>query len=228
MTAAGGEPAALGEFVDEYFARRQNLAVRRGCPILAERAEDDPQWENGPPVGVGLRQTVPAYLRNFLIRRSLVRGQAAEVMIYWTAFPGGERLLPAPAPEPGPRLDRRSTSWRRLLRKRRGTSSSQVPTHVTLGGRPASVRGARRSRGSGMRSGVLLHVARPEVGCVVGRTEPGDRIRVWIVDVDGRHLFFVAETKEGFNHPLRPPPSKPQLQRAGREISKIIHSIRFD
>ena len=38
MTSAGGEPAALGEFVDEFFARRQDLALRRGCPILAERA----------------------------------------------------------------------------------------------------------------------------------------------------------------------------------------------
>jgi hypothetical protein len=47
-------------------------------------------------------------------------------------------------------------------------------------------------------------------------SDPGDTIRVWIVDVDGTLLFIGAETRED---------ATPALE---REIEGIVGSIRFE
>ncbi len=159
-----------------------------------------------------------------------MRGQAAEVMVYWAALPGGGQAAApcAEAPEPGAGsiVDRRT--WRRPLRRAQGTELVAGPNHVTLGGRPAAYVEVVVREDRGCDRGYFFTWRDQNWGALWGGTEPGDRIRVWIVDADGRRLFFVGETKEGFNHPLRPPPSKRQLQRVEREITGIVHSIRFD
>ena len=46
-------------------------------------------------------------------------------------------------------------------------------------------------------------------------TEPGDTIRVWIVDLDGTRLFIAGGTK---------PDAGPELE---QEIEQIVRSIWF-
>ena len=114
------------------------------------------------------------------------------------------------------------------LAKAPGSELVEAPARVTLGGRPARHVELVVRENRGCDPGFFFTWPDQNWGALWGGTEPGDRIRVWIVDVDGKRLFFVAEAKEGFNHPLRPPPSKAELQRARREIEKIVESIRFE
>jgi TolB protein len=225
MTANGRDQAELGTFVDEYFARggisRSAGDVRFSMSVPKTR----PPWENGPSGRVfGVHS-----IRNFLIRRSLVRGQAAEVMIYWAALPGGGQAAAPCAKLLSTALARSSIDdLAATLARAPGSELVEAPRRVTLGGRPARYVELVVREDRGCNPGFFFTWRDGWGGALWGGTEPGDRIRAWIVEVDGRRLFVVAETKEGFNHPLRPPPSKPELQRAGREISKIVESIRFE
>jgi TolB protein len=228
MSSAGGEPAALGEFVDEFFAVGR-ISRSAGGVRFSVSLPKTSQWENGPIAHVGGLPNRPRFfVRNFLIRKSLVRGQAAEVMIYWTAFPGGRQVAPCTRLL-SPALARSSIDdLAATLAKAPGSELVEAPTRVTLGGRPARYVELVVREDRGCNPGFFFTWRDRMSGALWGGTEPGDRIRVWIVEVDGRRLFFVAETKEGFNHPLREPPSKPELQRARREISKIVQSVRFE
>jgi TolB protein len=221
MTAAGGESGALGEFVDEFFPVGRISRSAGDVRFSLSVPKTSPLWENGP---LG-----PRFLaRSFLIRRSLVRGQAAEVMIYWTALPGGRQVAPC-SQLLSPALARSSIDdLAATLAKAPGSELVEAPTRVTLGGRPARYVELVVREDRGCNPGFFFTWRDQMWGALWGGTEPGDRIRAWIVGVDGRRLFFVAETKEGFNHPLRPPPSKSDLQRVGREITKIVESIRFE
>ena len=67
-----------------------------------------------------------------------------------------------------------------------------------------------------MRPGLLLLLAFLMGGPFWGTTDKGDTISVWIVDVDGVHLFIAGETKEHAGSNLE------------QEIQQIIESIRFD
>lgn len=157
-----------------------------------------------------------------------MRGQAAEVMIYWTAFPGGGQVA-ACSKLLSPALARSSIDdVAAALAKAEASELVAGPTRVSLGGRPARYVELVAREDRGCDPGFFFTWRDQMVGALWGGTEPGDRIRVWIVDVEGRRLFFVAETKKGFNHPLRPPPPKSDLQRVGREITKIVESIRFE
>jgi len=222
MTAAGGEPAALGEFVDEGYAvgriSRSAGGVRFSLSVPRTRPF---QWENGP--------SRPGTFRvgSLRISRSLVRGQSAEVVIYWTAFPGGGQVAPCSkllSPDRGRSIDDLAAVFSRAP----GTELVAGPTHVTVGGRTARRLELVVREDLGCQPGYFFAWREPWGGSFWGGTEEGDRIRAWIVDVDGKRLVFVAETKEGFNHPLRPPPPKAVLQRVAREIAKIVESIRFE
>jgi Tol biopolymer transport system component len=225
MTANGRDQAELGTFVDEYFARGGISRSAGGVGFSLSVPKTTPSWENGP----GGRVFGGHSIRNFLIRRSLVRGQAAEVMIYWAALPGGGQAAAPCAELLSPALARSSIDdVASAVAKAQGTELVAGPNHVTLGGRPAAYVEVVVREDRGCDRGYFFTWRDQNWGALWGGTEPGDRIRVWIVDADGRRLFFVGETKEGFNHPLRPPPSKRQLQRVEREITGIVHSIRFD
>jgi hypothetical protein len=149
-------------------------------------------------------------------------------MSYWTAFPGGGQIAPC-SKLLSPALARSSIDdVAAVVGKADGTELVAGPKRVTLGGRPARYVELVIREDRGCDRGFFF-TWRDEIhGALWGGTEPGERIRTWIVEVDRTRLFFVAETKEGFNHPLRPPPSKSELQRVGREITKIVRSIRFE
>jgi Tol biopolymer transport system component len=224
MTADGSDQAALGTFVDVLFPVGRISRSAGDVRFSLSVPRVTPQWENGPIEDSAGRWTI----RNHLIRRSLVRGQAAEVMIYWTALRGNGPVSPC-AKLLSPSLARSSIDdVAPVVAKAPGTELVAGPTRVTLGGYPARYVELVVHESRGCDPGFLFTWRDHWAGALWGGTERGDRIRAWIVDVNGRRLFFVAETKEGFNHPLRPPPSKPDLQRAGRDVTKIVESIRFD
>jgi hypothetical protein len=159
------------------------------------------------------------------IVRDLVPSQAAEAIIFWTGFPDGEyadpcaNLLAPPAPQSAADLAA-------AVAAAPGTELVSGPSDVTVGGHPAKH--------------VVLTV-REDLGCDPGffytwragfggpnwtRTDVGDTIRVWIVDVDGTLLFIEAENKTRWVDPYEK--SKSVLRQLAREIEQIVESIRFD
>ena len=96
-----------------------------------------------------------------------------------------------------------------------GTVLLKGPTDTAVGGFPAkyvvlAVRRARR-----LRPRILLHVARPQRRCALAEDERGDTIRVWVVDLGRKLLFFEAETTTQASRALE------------REVQQIVRSIRF-
>jgi hypothetical protein len=93
----------------------------------------------------------------------------------------------------------------------------------------------------GPRDATLLRVRR-DLGCDPGyfftwphsqcwgacllRTDAGDTIRIWIVDVRPTRLFIEAATKE--RHAVKKEPvASAELKKVEQEITRIIGSIRF-
>jgi len=104
----------------------------------------------------------------------------------------------------------------RAVATARGTKLVARPADVIVGGRPAKhvVLTARKS--SGCRTGFSFTWRDMKAGALWQMTSAGDKIRVWLVDVDGTRLFIEAETTEQ---------PGPELQ---REIQRIVESIRFE
>jgi hypothetical protein len=172
--------------------------------------------------GIALSFRVPAQVPdagwarygNLYISKGSTGGQAAEAVIYWTAFPDGALadpcgLLSQPV---GPSIDDLAS----LVSKAPHTKLVAGPADVTVGERPAKH--------------VVLTVG-DDVGCDPGffytwlyqpggpgwwSTSAGDTINVWIVDVGGRRLVIVGESTWD---------AGPELE---REIPQIVDSIRFD
>jgi len=145
---------------------------------------------------------------------SAVDGQDAEAIIFWTTYPEGDIADPCAN-----------------LRSIRGPSTAELaaavatapgtelvtgPSYVSVGGHPATY---------------VVLIVRKDLGCDPGyfftwdavlggafwlRTVPGDTIRAWIVEVDGKRLFIEAETSTQATAGLE------------QEIQDIIGSIRFD
>ena len=171
------------------------------------------RWENGPHEKLGNRFRT----HSLLISKSTRGGQAAEEVIYWVGVQGNRAVTSCAKVLPSAvNLSRADLAI--ALASAPGTKLAGGPWPVTVGGRPATR--------------VVLRV-KEDVGCQPGffftwphswdrwcwgalwcRTDPGDSIAVWIVDVGGKRLFFVAMTKPGAGE--------------WQEIGDIIRSIRFD
>jgi hypothetical protein len=152
------------------------------------------------------------------ISKSTSGGQGAEAIVFWAGFHGGDATPCAKLLSPAARGS--SADLAAAVAKAPGTKLVNGPARVTVGGRPAQH--------------VVLTV-RKNVGCDPGffftwrprgphgecggtcwtESSVGDTIRVWIVDVGGKRLFFEAETKD-------------QGRDLSYEISRIVRSIRFD
>jgi hypothetical protein len=164
--------------------------------------------------------------RSLYIGKGIVRGQAAEAVVFWTAFPEGvntdpcAKLLDA---DIGPS----AADLAAAMAKAPGTDVVTGPSGVTLGGHAAKH--------------VVLSV-RERVGCDPGFffswpdecwgacwtvTDVGDQIGIWVVDVDGTRLVIETETSH------RPDPAiEPEVQRLLEsalvlEVQQIVESIRF-
>jgi hypothetical protein len=159
------------------------------------------------------------------INKDLIPSQPAEAIIFWTGFPDGEYADPC-ANLLAPPVPQSAADLAAAVAAAPGTELVTGPSDVTLGGHPAKH--------------VVLTV-REDLGCDPGffytwqagfqgtnwtRTDVGDTIRVWIVDVDGTLLFIEAENKTRWVDPYEK--RKSVLRQLTREIEQIVESIRFD
>lgn len=194
-------------------------------------------WENGPKVKVDQKFRT----RSMLISKSIVGGQAAEAVVFWTAFPdGGEAALcSALLPDVG----RSTADLGAAMARAPGTKLVQRPTPATVGGRPATQLVLKVRKDLGCDPGYLFswHPRTPEGECWGAcwlEARVGDTIRVWIVDVAGKRLVIQAETRHRGHPEVSNVPGpvardhrriySAEFKKVEREITEIVGSIRFD
>jgi len=196
---------------------------------VVENGLRDVGWENGPIErdGQGGFREGSLY-----ISRSMVYGQGAEAVIFWTGFPDRGEAPPC-TKLLSPSVGRSPGALAAAMARAPGTKLVKRPTRVTVGGRPATQ--------------VVLSV-RKDLGCDPGffftwrhgecwgacwlETSVGDTIRVWIVDVDGKRLVIAAATKDALMASWGTPIGRFRTyhprKEVAQEIAGIVRSIRFD
>jgi hypothetical protein len=168
----------------------------------------DRSWADGPIT----RSDGAPRTGHLLISKSVVGPQEAEAVIFWTSVADGParpcgRWWGSTVGSMGDLAD--------AVASAPGTALVLPPSPVTVGGLPA------------MR---VVVTVREDVGCDPGffyrwragcwgpcwiRSTVGDRISVWVVDVQGKRLFIGAETSARAGAELE------------LEIERIVGSIRF-
>ena len=183
-------------------------------------------WTNGPAEKVGDRFRV----RNLLISTGFMGGQAAEAMVFWTAYPTGGEAAPCSSLR-SPTIGRSTLDLAAAMARAPGMKLIRRPTRTTVGGRPATHVVLRVREDRGCDPGYFFTWRDEWWGDFWPGTRVGDTIRVWIVDVKGKRLVIQAETR----YP-GPPGSAGELVRAysaefkkvDQDITEIVASIRFD
>lgn len=211
-------------FFEEYFPQGRVTRTVDGVRFSFEVAQTTRSgWENGPSTKTGNT----SHTGRLFISKDLERGQAAEAVIFWTAFPrGGEATPCSKTLEPG--IGRSTAALAAAMAAAPGIKLIRGPLRVSVGGRPATHVVLRVREDRGCDPGYFFGW-KPRHACWGAcwlESSAGDTIRVWIVDVDGKRLVLEAETNP-------PSPETPAFQRAdfkkvGAEITSIIDSIRFD
>jgi hypothetical protein len=175
-------------------------------------------WENGPVQRIGGKYRGGS----LLITKSLVGGQAADAVIFWTGF--RDRTVAVPCERLlGSVVDDGSTAEiAAAVASSLGTTLVKGPMRVTVGGHPAQRVVLRVRHAVGCDPGFFFAWDWEAGGAFWAGPGVGDTIRVWIVDVDGTRLFFGAEmiNLAGYH-----PAVRAELE---QDIRKIIRSIRFD
>jgi hypothetical protein len=138
------------------------------------------------------------------------------VVIFWAGFQGGgpatpcAKLLPSSA-------DQSRADLAAAVASAPGTKLAGGPRFVRVGGRPATYVVIRVRKDLGCGPGFFFAWPHDldtwEWGAFWPGTDVGDSIRVWIVDVNRKHLFFEAATKPGHG--------------VEQEIFDVVRSIRF-
>jgi hypothetical protein len=189
----------------------------------------DHAWSNGPIERIGNNPHAFGD-RHFLISRdSKVGGQAAEAVIFWTAFPAGGQAAPCTRLL-GP-VGPSSADLVAAIALAPGTTLVDGPRRVKVGGRPAQ-HVTVVVRRPGYCSGYFFNWRDQQWGPFWPGTYPGDRISVWIVAIDGKRIVIEAEVKQPESS--RPPlglnerPTRADVRRFEAEIAQIVGSIRFD
>ncbi len=167
-------------------------------------------WENGPHERLGDKIRT----RGLLISKSTIRGQAAEEVIYWAGVQGRSTVTPCAKLLPSA-ADRSRADLAAAMASAPGTTLAGGPSLTKVGGRPATRVVLRVKEELGCQPGFFFTWPHSECwGACWLRTDVGDSIAVWIVDVGGKRLFFVAVTKPGAGE--------------WQEIGDIKRSIRFE
>ena len=182
-------------------------------------------WENGPHENVGGTTRT----RSLLLSRSTVGGQRAEAVIFWTAFPEGGEAAPCT------RLLRRDVGrstgdLAAALAKTPGTEVLNGPIRVTVGGRPAAHVVLSVRKDLGCDPGYFFTWRSQSWGAFWLETNVGDKIRVWIVGVEGTRLVIEAETRQpdSRGYPSAVQVTRGDVLKVDAEIAKIVGSIRFE
>jgi hypothetical protein len=166
-------------------------------------------WQNGPAQELG----VPPH--SLFISRSTLGPQSAEELIFWAGFEGGGEATPCTEVLGSDAAS--SADLATAVASAPGTRLVDAPSVATVGGRPAVHVTVRVEESLGCQPGFFFtwpHNPGECWGPCWISTEPGDSITVWIVDVEGKRLFFEAVTKPGAGE--------------WQEINDIVGSIRFD
>jgi hypothetical protein len=204
--------ATAGEVV-KPFARGKLTRTVDGVRFSLYVPKTGWGWENGPHEKVGNKFRT----HSALISKSTGGGQAAEEVIYWAGVQGNREVTPCAKVLPSAaNLSRADLAI--AMASAPGTKLAGGPWLVTVGGRPATRVVLRVKEDVGCQPGFFFtwphSWGRWCWGALWCRTDAGDSIAVWIVDVGKKRLFFVAVTK----------PEAGEWQ----EIGDIMRSIRFD
>ena len=170
-------------------------------------AVDGEGWENGPHLRTDWRS------HSFSITKNTMGPQGAEAIIFWTAFPKGGDAVPCDD------LLHRATGGSAAdlaaaMANAPGITVTSSPRRITVGGRPAWQLALTVRRETGCNPGFFFSWSTDHGGAFWDKTEAGDKIRAWLVDVGNRHLVFAAVTRD-------------TRVRLAREITQIVQSIRF-
>jgi Tol biopolymer transport system component len=184
-------------------------------------------WATGPIERIGRTRSRPPFrTHSLLISKSLIGGQAAEAVIFWTGFRDRTEAAPC-AKLLGPAIGRSIADVAKTVAGAQGTKLVRGPTRVTVGGRPAQHVVLRVLSARGCDPGYFFTWRTQCWGPCWIRMDATDTIRVWIVKVGGTRLCIEAATKE--RHAVtREPVASAELSKVEREITKIVASIRFD
>jgi hypothetical protein len=172
---------------------------------------------NGPLEKIGRKANAPVFrTHSLVISKSTREGQAAEAVIFWAGFRGGGEATPCAKLLPSG-ADRSRADLAASVASAPGTKLAGSPRQVSVGGRPATRVVLRVQKDLGCDPGYFFTWPHDPAAVWWGDfwpgTDVGDSIRVWIVDVRGKRLFFEAATKPGHG--------------VDQEIGDIIRSIRF-
>ncbi|MGB7859227.1 MAG: hypothetical protein WBM90_01885 [Acidimicrobiia bacterium] len=154
----------------------------------------------------------------WLISKSTHGPQDAEAVIFWAGFPDGTYADPCEIYDWT--LTGGSTAaalWANAVSRAPGTQLVSGPSEVTIGGLTAHHVVVRVAEDVGCDPGFFYNWKAQTGGALWVRSELGDTIRVWIVDVDGKRLFIAGETRAIGTGSI-----------IDQEIYSIVESIRFD
>jgi len=169
---------------------------------------------DGVPFSFSVKRRGWERFESISINKSTVGPQAAEAIIFWTGFPDGDhadrcsRLL-------GPSVGSSTADLAAAVSTAPGTELVTGPSDVTVGGRPAKQLVLTVRDDVGCDPGFFYAWNDVEAGALWTTTGVGSTIRIWIVDVDGTHLFIEAATTKQAGSGLE------------KEIHRIVRSIRF-
>lgn len=149
------------------------------------------------------------------ISKSVAGPQGAEAIIYWAGFPEGMSAQPC-ADVIGPSVGSSAADLADAVSTAPGTELVAGPSDATLGGLPALAVVVTIRGDMGCDPGYFYSWEPFEMGALWTGTEPGDKIRAWVVDVDGTLIFVAAATHPGAG------------SRVEQEIQQIIGSIQFE
>ena len=145
------------------------------------------------------------------LNKSAVGPQDAEAIIYWTGYPRGDHADPC-ARVLSPRVGGSAADLAAAVSRAPGTTLVKGPSDVSLGGYPAKHVVLKVRENAGCDPGFFYSWRPFNLGAFWLTTDVGDKIRVWIIPVNGKRLFIAAATKAG------------GLE---KEIQQIVESIRF-
>lgn len=171
-----------------------------------------------PVDGIAVSFSIPSRgwepYEGFLIAKSIVRGQAAEGIVFWAAFPNG--LAADPCGSLSYPIGRTPNLVAEAVARDPGVDVVTAPLDVTVGGRPAKHVVVQVREDFGCDPGYFYNWNAQTGGALWPETRAGDTIRVWAVDVDDTLLFIGALTNPQANANLE------------RQIEQIVGSINFD
>jgi hypothetical protein len=175
--------------------------------------------------GVSFSFSVPARgwepYDGFLLSKSTHGPQGAEAVIFWSAFPDGDKADPCLNIE----WHRNGSGWdpagvdaiANAVATAPGVDVRSGPTQVTIDGQSARHVALTVRERAGCDPGFFYNWKAQTGGAMWVTSQPGDTIDVWIVDLRGTTLFIGGETH----------PDNLSLGVAD-EIQQIVDSIRFE